>query len=377
MEKIIDIIDSIAYEKGLKIEEVKDAVAQAVIRTAERAIDENLEYDVEIDEANKTLDLYHKVLVCDKEDERLSAGTENYITLEEAKEVDSDVEIGDELRYPLPLEDYMTRTAANMLHKNLEFQIQRLIENQLFNKYKAKVGQIISGPVVRVDDDENTYIEIDEIRAILPKKNRIKGEKFKVGDIVQAVLRYVGMNKTEGMIIELSRTTPKYLEELLRLEVPEIKDEDVVIERCARIPGERAKIAISSVSPKIDPVGATVGVKGVRINAVSNELNGENIDCIEYSPIPEMFVARSLSPAIISTVKIEEEKAVVTIPSDQKPKAIGRNGINIRLASMLTGLEIELIELEGSAKPEDGKESTEEDKEDKKDASSLMSLFKQ
>jgi len=158
--------------------------------------------------------------------------------------------------------------------------------------------------------------------------------------------------------------------------VPEIADEDVIIHKCARIPGERAKVAVSSVSPKIDPVGATVGVKGVRINAVSQELCGESIDCIEFSPIPEMFISRSLSPAIISSVIIENEKAIVTIPSDQKPKAIGRNGINIRLASMLCGFEIELIEKGGESTESMQESGAHKGASEKKDISSLASLFK-
>lgn len=374
LEKILDIIDSIAYEKGLKIEDVKEAVKEAVIRTAQRTIDEHINYDVEIDDKNKTLSLFQKVLVCQDDDEKLETDPDNHTSLTEAREIDEDVEIGDEIRYELSL-DNMSRTAFNSLHKNLEFQIQRLIENQLFSKYKAQVGQIISGSVVRVDEEENTYIEIDEIRAIMPKKNRIKGEKFKVGDVARGILRYVGIDRVQGIVIEISRTTPKYLEELLRLEVPEINDGDVTIEKSARIPGERAKIAISSLSPKIDPIGATVGVKGVRINAVSQELNGENIDCIEYSPIPEMFIARALSPAIITSVKLDENRAIVTIPSDQKPKAIGRAGINIRLASMVTGFEIELQEQGG--KTEDKSKEEEKTAEEKKDISSLMSLFKE
>jgi N utilization substance protein A len=170
------------------------------------------------------------------------------------------------------------------------------------------------------------------------------------------------------MILELSRTTPKFLEALLELEVPEIKDELVSIEKSARIPGERAKIALLSLHPRIDAVGATVGVKGVRINAVSAELQGENIDCIEYSTVPEMFIARAMAPAIISSVTIEDHKATITLPSDQKSKAIGKSGINIRLASMLTGYEIELIETDG-----EGSSSSEEKKES---VDSLEALFK-
>lgn len=375
MEKILDIIELIAYEKGLKIDSVAGAVKEAIIITAKKSLDEHIAYDVEIDKKNKTLKLYQKILVCPPSDERLSSDPDNHISIAEAKEMDEEVEVGDELRYELSLEN-MSRSAVNTLYKELEFHIQRLIETQLFEKYKSQVGKIVSGSVVRVDDEGNTFVEIDEIRAFLPKKNRIKGESFKVGNVVGAILKHVSIDRKNGIQIELSRTTPKLLEELLRLEVPEIKDGDVTIEKCARIPGERAKVAISSSSPKIDAVGATVGVKGVRINAVGKELKNENIDCIEYSPIPEMFVARSLSPALISSVKIDGTKAIVTLPSEQKPKAIGKNGINIRLASMLTGYEIELIE-QGGVLGIPTASLTQTPKEEKKDISSLASLFKE
>ncbi|WP_277640191.1 transcription termination factor NusA [Wolinella succinogenes] len=375
MEKILDIIELIAYEKGLKIDSVAGAVKEAIIITAKKSLDEHIAYDVEIDKKNKTLKLYQKILVCPPSDERLSSDPDNHISITEAKEMDEEVEVGDELRYELSLEN-MSRSAVNTLYKELEFHIQRLIETQLFEKYKSQVGKIVSGSVVRVDDEGNTFVEIDEIRAFLPKKNRIKGESFKVGNVVGAILKHVSIDRKNGIQIELSRTTPKLLEELLRLEVPEIKDGDVTIEKCARIPGERAKVAISSSSPKIDAVGATVGVKGVRINAVGKELKNENIDCIEYSPIPEMFVARALSPALISSVKIDGTKAIVTLPSEQKPKAIGKNGINIRLASMLTGYEIELIE-QGGVLGIPTASLTQTPKEEKKDISSLASLFKE
>ncbi|WP_332444504.1 transcription termination factor NusA [Wolinella succinogenes] len=375
MEKILDIIELIAYEKGLKIDSVAGAVKEAIIITAKKSLDEHIAYDVEIDKKNKTLKLYQKILVCPPSDERLSSDPDNHISIAEAKEMDEEVEVGDELRYELSLEN-MSRSAVNTLYKELEFHIQRLIETQLFEKYKSQVGKIVSGSVVRVDDEGNTFVEIDEIRAFLPKKNRIKGESFKAGNVVGAILKHVSIDRKNGIQIELSRTTPKLLEELLRLEVPEIKDGDVTIEKCARIPGERAKVAISSSSPKIDAVGATVGVKGVRINAVGKELKNENIDCIEYSPIPEMFVARSLSPALISSVKIDGTKAIVTLPSEQKPKAIGKNGINIRLASMLTGYEIELIE-QGGVLGIPTASLTQTPKEEKKDISSLASLFKE
>ena len=218
---------------------------------------------------------------------------------------------------------------------------------------------MVFGSVTRVDSDENTFIEIDELRAVMPRKNRIKGEKFKPGDVVKAVIKSVYIDKSMGIKVELSRTSPKFLEALLKAEVPEIKDGLVLIAASARIPGERAKVALVATSPNVDPVGATVGTRGVRINAVTKELNGENIDAIEYSAEPAILITRAMAPAIISSVKIgENNKAVVSLVTEQKSKAIGKSGINIRLASMLTGYEIELNELgaRGEAKDENAKD---------------------
>ncbi len=349
MEKINNIIESIAHEKGLKLEDAKEAVSTALVKTAQRVFGEQYEYNVEPDPETEELALFQKVQIVADDDERLQEEgmEEKLMPLSEAKEVDSELEADDELTYKVDLND-MGRTAASVLYRELEYHIQRVVEQNIFEKYQEKVGTIINIRVTRVDGEENTYGEFKEVKAVLPMKSRIKGEKFKVGDNLKSLVRRVYIDKKVGMQVELSRTAPKFLEALLGLEVPEINDELVLIHNSARIPGERAKIALSSVSPNVDAVGATVGTKGVRINAVSQELNGENIDCIEFSTIPEKFLARALSPAIISAVRIEGEKAIVTLPADQKSKAIGKSGINIRLASMLTGYEIELVEIGGT-----------------------------
>ena len=358
MEKIADIIESIANEKGLEIEDVKERVIRAIINTAKKIYGENYEYDAVIDNATKTLHLYQKITVVEDGDERLAEDNEHYLGVSEAKKVDSGVEIGDELTYELST-DNLGRTAAQTLHKELEYHIQRLMEEKIFQKYQDMVGHMVFGSVTRVDSEENTFIEIDELRAVMPRKNRIKGEKFKPGDVVKAVIKSVYIDKSMGIKVELSRTSPKFLEALLKAEVPEIKDGLVLIAASARIPGERAKVALVATSPNVDPVGATVGTKGVRINAVTKELNGENIDAIEYSAEPAILITRAMAPAIISSVKIgEDNKAVVSLVTEQKSKAIGKSGINIRLASMLTGYEIELNELgaRGEVKDESAKD---------------------
>lgn len=372
MEKILDIIEGIAYEKGLLIENVTEAVKEAVVKVAKESIDSTINYDVEIDKKNKTLHLYQVISVCEDVSEELDG--KNFIALNVAKKHDKDIKIGDELRYELSLED-MSRSAINALFRELEYRIQRLVETQLFDKYKAQVGKIVSGNVVRIDNLGNTYIEIDEVRAVLPKKNRIKGEEFNVGQVVGAILKHIGIDRQNGIAIELSRTTPKMLEELLRLEVPEIKDGEVEIVNAARIPGERAKVALKAISTKVDPVGATVGVKGVRINAVSKELKNESIDCVEYAEQPEIYIARALSPALVLSVIVEDKKAIVSIASEQKPKAIGKNGINIRLASMLTGYTIELKEMGNTINTQEASVTQDSPKSNGIDI--LSSLFKE
>ncbi len=389
MDKIIDILDSIAYEKGLKIEDVENALKEALIKTAEKMVDPTLRFDAEIDRPNKKLELFQKIEVVENDDERLLnesfdeynniVSKENFISLDEAKKIDDSLEIGDFVNYDLEFEN-MGRNAATILHNNFEFRIQRFLEETLLSKYKNKIGKTISGSVTRVDRAENTFVEIGEVKGMLPRKSRIKGESFKMGDTVKAVVRGVNIDKQNGLIVEISRTSPKFLESLLISEVPELKDGIIEIEASARIPGSRAKIALSTTDSNVDPIGSIVGVKGVRIGAVSKQLHGENIDCVEYSNIPEMFIARALSPAIISSVKIEKYtegndkgKAIVTIPSDQKSKAIGKSGLNIRLASMLTKYEIELKEI-GGAPVISGETVQEEEKIT--DTSSLEALFK-
>lgn len=377
MEKVLDIADAIAHEKGLQPEKVLEALKAAFVQTAKRVINQNFAFEAQIDKVKKTINVVQTITVVANDDAKLQDEqmAPAYISISDAREYDDQVELGDQLQIEHDLEEH-GRTAASSLHREIEFHIQRLVEDELFNKYKSKIGNLVSGRVTRVDSHNSTYIEVDEVRAVLPMKSRIKGEFFKVGDHIKAVVRRVNMDKENGIQIELSRTSPKFLEELLALEVPEISDGTVIIERCARIPGERAKVALISMHPQVDAVGATVGVKGVRINAVSQELIGENIDCIEYTTIPELFVSRTMSPAIISHVEIvrsadgENDKAIITLPADQKSKAIGKSGINIRLASMLTGMNIELIESDSNDTTQDTR------KEEQKDGvNALEALF--
>ncbi len=386
MEKILDIIEAIAHEKNISKEHALEAFTEAVKNTAKKLTTFTSNFEVIIDQDTKTYSVNKVITVVPDGDSRLMAEvgrepnietieSDAFISLSEAKEFDDSIEVGDELKEEFVLEDH-GRTASANLFRELEYHVQRRIEQDLFEKYREKVGTVMLGTVNRVDADDNTHVEIGELKGIMTLRNRIKGETYKRGDSIRALLRYVSVDPQYGLFLELTRTSPKFLESLMASEVPEIDDGVVEIVNAARIPGERAKIALKTEQMNVDPIGAAVGVKGVRINAVSQELNGENIDCIDYSPIPEVFITRSLSPAITQSIKVnaEEKKAMVNITGDQKAKAIGKSGINIRLASMLTGYTIELHEVEGVAERQ--VDSSEPEIAKTTDTTALSDLFK-
>ena len=386
MEKILDIIEAIAHEKNISKEHALEAFKEALINTAKKLTTFTSGFEVIIDHDTKTYAVNKVITVVadddaqlfvevGKEDNKEKIPSDAFMPLSEAKEFDDSLEIGDQLKEEFILEDH-GRTASANLFKELEYHVQRRIEQDLFEKYREKVGSVMLGTVNRVDADDNTYVEIGELKGVMSLRNRIKGETYKRGDSIRALLRFVSVDPQYGLFLELTRTSPKFLEALMASEVPEIADGVVEIVNAARIPGERAKIALKTEQMNVDPIGAAVGVKGVRINAVSEELAGENIDCIEYSPIPEVFITRALSPAITQSIKVDaaEKKAVINITGDQKAKAIGKSGINIRLASMLTGYTIELNEVEGVAERQVDSSTPEIEKTT--DTAALEDLFK-
>ena len=377
MEKILDIIEAIAHEKNISRESAIEAFKEALINTAKKLTSQESTFEAIIDDDTKTYSIYKVITVVADDDPRAEENPESFISISEAKEFDDSIEVGDELKEEFILEEY-GRTASANLFRELEYHVQRRIEQDLFEKYREKVGSVMLGTVNRIDQDENTHVEIGELKGILTRRNRIKGESFKRGDTIRALLRYVSVDPQHGLFLELTRTSPKFLEALMANEVPEIADGVVEIVAAARIPGERAKIALKTEQMNVDPIGAAVGVKGVRINAVSEELNGENIDCIEYSPIPEVFITRALSPAITQSIKVDaqKKKATINITSDQKAKAIGKSGINIRLASMLTGYEIELNEVEGIAERQVDSSADAPEVTKTTDTTALENLFK-
>ncbi len=275
------------------------------------------------------------------------------ITLSEAKKIDEDYEVGEEVTDEVKLGDF-GRRAILSLRQNLTSRILDLEKNNLYGKYKDRIGEIVTGEVYQVWKREILVLDDEGNELILPKSEQIPSDYFRKGDTIRAVVIKVEMKNNNPLII-LSRTSPVFLERLFELEVPEIFDGLITVKKIVRIPGERAKVAVESYDERIDPVGACVGMKGSRIHGIVRELKNENIDVINFTTNTQLFIQRALSPAKISSIKFneEEKKAEVYLTPNEVSLAIGKGGLNIRLASQLTGYEIDVY-----------REAVDEDEED-------------
>lgn len=264
------------------------------------------------------------------------------ISLSEAAQIDPDFEVGEEVTEPIDFALF-GRRAILTLRQTLASKILELEKDSLYNKYIEKVGTIIIAEVYQVWKKEVLLLDEEGNELLLPKTEQIPSDFFRKGESVRAVIDKV--ENVNNPKILLSRTSPVFLQRLFEQEVPEINDGLITIKRIARIPGERAKIAVESYDDRIDPVGACVGVKGSRIHGIVRELRNENIDVINYTTNVELFIKRALSPARISELNIieEEKRAEVYLRQDQVSLAIGKNGLNIKLASMLTGYTIDVF----------------------------------
>ncbi len=264
------------------------------------------------------------------------------ITLTDAKKIDPDYEVGEDVADEVKLEDF-GRRAVLSLRQNLTTRILELEKDNIYNLYKNRIGTITSGEVYQVWKKEMLIMDDEGNELILPKSEQIPSDFFKKGDTVRAVVVRVEMRNNNPLII-LSRTSPHFLERLFELEVPEIFDGLITIKKIVRIPGEKAKVAVESYDERIDPVGACVGMKGSRIHGIVRELRNENIDVINYSSNIHLFITRALSPAKVTSVNLNQEKmrAEVFLKPDQVSLAIGKGGTNIRLAGQLTGYEIDV-----------------------------------
>lgn len=265
------------------------------------------------------------------------------ISLSDAKEIDSDYELGEEVSDQVDFARFGRRAILN-LRQTLASKILELEHDNLINKYKDRIGQVVSAEVYQIWKKETLLIDEEGNELLLPKTEQIPGDYLRKGENARAVVLRVDTGNGNPKII-LSRTDPAFLERLLEAEVPEVNDGLITIRRVARIPGERAKIAVESYDDRIDPVGACVGVKGSRVRGIVRELQGENIDVVNFTQNEDLFVRRALSPANVASVTLDREnkKAEVYLDPDQVSLAIGKAGTNIRLASMLTGYTIDVF----------------------------------
>ena len=300
--------------------------------------DEN--FDVIVNPDKGDFEIYrNRVVVADGEVE----DENKEITLTEARKIEPDYEVGEDLSEKVDFNKF-GRRAILTLRQTLASKILELEHDSLFNKYKDRVGQIISGEVYQVWKREVLIVDDENNELILPKTEQIPGDMYRKGETVRAVIDRVDNDNNNPKII-LSRTAPAFLQRLLEAEVPEIAEGLIAIRRIARLPGERAKIAVESFDERIDPVGACVGVKGSRVHGIVRELNNENLDVVNYTDNAKLFIQRALAPAAITSVNIDDEnkKAEVFLKPDQVSKAIGRGGMNIKLASMLTEYTIDVF----------------------------------
>lgn len=299
--------------------------------------DENFDIIINIDKGD--FEIWRNREVVDDaeiEDENLQ------ITLSNARKVDEDYEVGEDFTDEVKLLDFGRRSIL-ALRQNLTSRILELEKDNIYGKYKDRIGDIVTGEVYQVWKREILILDDEGNELILPKTEQIPTDYFRKGDALRAVVVKVDMRNNSPVII-LSRTSPVFLERLFENEVPEIFDGLITIKKIVRMPGERAKVAVESYDERIDPVGACVGMKGSRIHGIVRELKNENIDVINYTSNLQLYIQRALNPAKINSIVIKEDtgKAEVYLKPDQVSLAIGKGGLNIKLASQLTGYEIDV-----------------------------------
>ena len=345
----ISLIDTFAEFKETK--NIDRATLVSVLEESFRSViaklfgsDDN--YDVIVNPDKGDFEIYrNRTVVADgevKDDNR-------EISLTEARQIDEDYEVGEEVSENVDFAKF-GRRAILTLRQTLASKILELEHDSLYNKYKDRVGEIVSAEVYQIWKKEMLCVDDEGNELILPKTEQIPSDFYRKGEAVRVVVARVDNTNNNPKII-LSRTSPVFLQRLLEAEVPEIHDGLITVRKIARMPGERAKIAVESYDDRIDPVGACVGVKGSRVHGIVRELRGENIDVINYTQNISLFITRALSPATVNSVRIHEEerKAEVYLNPDQVSLAIGKSGLNIKLASMLTEYTIDVFrEIEGA-----------------------------
>jgi len=332
---IIENIKSIARARGVKFDYVIESLAEAIKNGVKRRFGKETESEVVVNKSTGQIRIFIVKKVVDEVTE-----PEREILLEEAREKDAKYAVGDEYRTLISLSE-LGRTAIESVKQTLTQRVSEAERTRIMAEYDKKVGEIVKG-IVKVVSRNEVLVDLGPVEATIPSYGMMKTEHYRLDSPIRAVVSRVDRAQWGPKII-LSRTDPKFMERLLFYEIPEVKDGSIEIVRIVREPGTRAKVAVQTLDPRIDPIGACVGYRGSRIQSIVKELSGERIDVIQWSKDPHLQVSRSLSPAKIKEViTIDENHVLAVVPDDDYSKAIGKNGVNVDLASKLCEVEIEI-----------------------------------
>ena len=362
---IVEAFSAIAKEKNIEKEVLGEILESTILGIIKKKYGKTDNFDIFVSLDKGEIEIYQNKTIVEEVIDEVEE-----VDLESARKVEPDLEIGDEFIEIIDPKSFGRRLIVSA-KQNLNQKIKDAEKEILYEEFKNRVGEIIVGDVRQIYRDE-LYLNIEKTEVILPKSEQIHTERYRRGDHVRAIISAV--EKTNrGLEIIISRASPKILIRLFELEVPEIYDGIIEIKRVAREPGERAKIAVLSNDKRIDALGACVGMKGIRIQSISKELNNEKIDVINWHGDPGIFIARALSPAKVYKVIVDQhkKKAIAVLTEDQISLAIGRGGQNRRLASRLAGYDIEIIKESEYAKIMEGKIGTGDSGEDLKDLKGL------
>ncbi len=337
---LVDIFSEFKDSKNIDRSTLISVVEESFRNVLAKMFGTDENFDVIINPDKGDFEIYRNREVV--EDDQVEDGNLQ-VALSEARKIDEDYEVGEEVTDTVDFVGF-GRRAILTLRQTLASKIMDLQKENLYLRYSEMVGQIVSAELYQIWKREMLLLDEEGNELYLPKSEQIPTDFYRKGDTVRAVVAMVD-NKNNNPRIILSRTSPVFLERLFELEVPEIQDGLITIKKIARIPGERAKIAVESYDERIDPVGACVGVKGARIHGIVRELRNENIDVINYTTNINLFISRSLSPAKISSIRIieEEKRAEIFLRPEEVSQAIGKGGLNIKLAGMLTGYTLDVF----------------------------------
>lgn len=335
-KEMLYLFEQLEQEKGISREVLVEALEMALLSAARKKAPPGIDLDVKFDLSQGEAKVYQlKEIVEEMED------PEREIFLKEAKEIDPQAELGDKLRIPYTISDF-GRIAAQTAKQVMIQKLREAERDMVYKTYKGREGDIVSGQIIR-DEKGNVIVDLGKGEGILPPKEQVRGERYRRGDTLKFYV--VEVRKTgKGPRVVLSRTHPRLLTRLFEREMPEVMSGLVELKATAREPGERSKVAVVSRDPDIDGVGACVGIRGARVQGIVRELQGENIDIVQYSDDPKTFIMNALKPATVKKIELDEEnqEAFVVVDDDQFSLAIGKKGQNVRLAAKLAGWKIDI-----------------------------------